>query len=180
MNLKRRLLGLLVDPGREWSLIAAEPADVAGLYRRFIVTVAAIPSAALLLRFTIAGAPVLGARLAAARYVVALATPIAAALIVEKLAPRFKSTGNTGQALKLVAYSSAPVWIAGVFNLIPALVGTATIVGVLYGIYLFALGLTRVLYTPREQVVPFMVVCAIVFVVINILLAVILTSSRTI
>jgi hypothetical protein len=101
-------------------------------------------------------------------------------VIVEKLAPRFKSSGNTGQALKLVAYSSAPVWMAGVFNLIPALVGAATIVGVLYGIYLFALGLPRVLHTPREQLVPFMVVCAIVFVVINILLTVLLTSSRAI
>jgi len=180
MNLKQRLLGLLVDPGREWSLIAAEPTDIARLYRHFIVIVAAIPSAALLLRFTIAAAPVLGVSVAVARYIVALATPIAAAVIVEQLAPRFKSSGNTGQALKLVAYSSAPVWMAGVFNLIPALVGAATIVGVLYGIYLFALGLPRVLHTPREQLVPFMVVCAIVFVVINVLLTVILTSSRAI
>lgn len=180
MNLKKRLLGLLADPGREWSLIAAEPADIARLYQHFIVIVAAIPSAALFLRFTIAGAPVLGVRVAVARYVVALATPIAAAVIVEKLAPKFNSSGSTGQAFKLVAYSSAPFWMSGVFNLIPALVGTATIVGVLYGVYLFALGLPRVLHTPREQLVPFMVVCAIVFVVINVVLTLLLTSSRAI
>jgi hypothetical protein len=180
MDLKKRLTGLLVEPAREWSTIAAEPADVAWLYSRFIFIVAAIPSVALLLRFTIAAAPMLGVSVAVARYIVALATPVAAAVIVEKLAPRFQSRGNTGQALKLVAYSSAPVWLAGVFNLVPVLAGAATIVGVLYGIYLFALGLPRVLHTPREQLVPFMVVCAIVFVVVNVLLTVLLTSSRMI
>jgi hypothetical protein len=47
---------------------------------------------------------------------------------------------------------------------------------VIYGIYLFAIGLTPVLHTPREQVVPFMVVCAIVLLVVNILLSVVLSG----
>jgi hypothetical protein len=67
--------------------------------------------------------------------------------------------------------------MAGIFYLLPALGGTATLVGVLYGIYLFALGLPRVLHTPREQLVPFMLVCAIALLVINLLLAALLTSS---
>jgi hypothetical protein len=177
MDLRKRLTGLLVDPKREWTVIVGEPADVVWLYRHFVAIVAAIPSAALLLRFTIAGSPVLGFSVAVTRYVVALATPKAAAVVVEKLAPRFQSRANTAQALKLVAYSAAPVWMAGIFYLLPALGGTATLVGVLYGIYLFALGLPRVLHTPREQLVPFMLVCAIALLVINLLLAALLTSS---
>jgi hypothetical protein len=176
MNLKRRLTGLLVDPKREWSVIAGEPADVVWLYRNFIGIVAAIPSLALLLRFTIAAAPVLGMSAAVTRYAVALATPVAAAVVIERLAPRFQSRGNTAAALKLVAYSSAPVWVAGVFYLLPMLSGTATVVGILYGIYLFALGLPRILHTPREQLVPFMLVCAILFLVINIVFTALLTS----
>jgi hypothetical protein len=176
MDLRKRLTGLLFDPKREWSLIAGEPADAVWLYRNFILIVAAIPSAALLLRFTIAAAPVLGLGAAATRYIVALAMPVAAAVVIEQLAPRFQSRGNTATALKLVAYSAAPVWVAGVFALLPMLGGTATLVGILYGIYLFALGLPRILHTPREQLVPFMLVCAILLLVINAVFTVLLTS----
>jgi hypothetical protein len=174
MDLRKRLTGLLVDPKREWSTIAAEPADVVWLYRHFILIVAAIAPAALFLRFTIGAAPVLGLNVALARYVVALASPMVAAVVVEKLAPRFGSRASTAQALKLVAYSTAPSWVAGVFYLLPGLGSMATLVAVLFGIYLFAVGVPRLLHTPREQIVPFMVVCGIVLLVINILLSALL------
>jgi hypothetical protein len=179
MNLKSRLTGLLVDPRREWTAIAAEPADVVWTYRHFIAIVAAIPSVALFLRFTIGAAPVLGLSAAVTRYIVALASPMVAALVVEKLAPRFQSKGSTGQALKLVAYSTAPAWVAGVFYLLPGVGATATLAAVLFGIYLFALGLPRLLHTPREQIVPFMLVCGIVLVAINVLLTAVLSRSRS-
>jgi hypothetical protein len=176
VDLKKRLTGLALDPRREWNAIAAEPADVVWLYRHFIVIVAAIPAAALFLRFTIAAAPILGLRAALSRYIVALASPMVAAVVVEKLAPRFKANASTAQALKLVAYSTAPSWAAGVFYLLPGLGSAATLVAILFGIYLFALGLPRLLHTPREQIVPFMVVCGIVLLVINILLSALLRT----
>jgi Yip1 domain len=180
MNLKGRLTGLLVDPKREWTIIAGEPADVVWLYRHFIAIVAAIPSAALFLRFTLAASPILGLGAAVARYMIALATPMVAAVVVEKLAPKFRSSGSTAQALKLVAYSAAPVWVAGVFYLLPGVGPTAALVGLLYGIYLFALGLPRLMHTPREQLVPFMVVCALVLLVVNIVLTLVVSGSRAI
>ena len=174
MDLRKRLTGLVVDPRREWTTIAAEPADIAWLYRHFMLIVAAVAPAALFLRFTIGAAPVLGLRVALARYVVALASPMVAAVVVEKLAPRFKSKASTPQSLKLVAYSTAPSWVAGVFYLLPGVGSAATLVAVLFGLYLFALGLPRLLHTPREQIVPFMLVCGIVLLVINILLSALL------
>ncbi len=178
MNLRKRLTGLFTDPKREWSLIAAEPSDVGRLYREFIVIVAAVPAAALLLRFILAASPVLGLRIAVSMYLIALATPLVAALVIGKLAPRFHSSGTTAETLKLVAYSSAPTWLAGAFYLVPGLRGVATLVAVLYGIYLYALGLPRLLKTPREQMVPFMVVSALLLLVINIVLSALLTGTR--
>jgi hypothetical protein len=58
--------------------------------------------------------------------------------------------------------------------------GTATLVGVLYGVYLFSLGLPRLMHTPREQLVPFLLVCALVFLVLNILLTLVVSGSRAI
>jgi hypothetical protein len=180
MDLRKRLTGLLIDPKREWSIIEGEPADVVWLYRHFIAIVAAIPSLALFLRFTFTAQPFVGLGAASARYIIALATPMAAAVIVENLAPKFRSSGTTAGALKLVAYSATPVWVAGVFYLLPDLSGTATLVGVLYGIYLFALGLPRLMHTPREQLVPFMLVCALVLLVLNTLLTLVVSRARAI
>ncbi len=59
-------------------------------------------------------------------------------------------------------------------------VATAALVGLLYGIYLFALGLPRLMHTPREQLVPFMLVCALVLLVINIVLTLVVSGSRAI
>ena len=178
MNLRRRLAGLFVDPKREWSLIAGEPADVAWLYRHFIVIVAAVPAAALFLRFTLGAAPIAGVRAAASSYLAALLGVLAAAFVIEQLAPRFHSRGPMAQALKLVAYSTAPAWLAGALYLVPGLGGTARIVGGLYGIYLFALGLPRILHTPREHIVPFMVVCALALLAINIVINALFAGSR--
>jgi hypothetical protein len=178
MNLRKRLAGLFVDPKREWSAIAGEPSDVAWLYRHFIVIVAAVPAVALFLRFTLGAAPLSGFRAAASSYLAALLGVLAAAFVIEKLAPRFHSRGSTAQALKLVAYSTAPAWLAGALYLLPGLVGTARIIGGLYGIYLFALGLPRILHTPREQIVPFMVVCALALVAINVVVNALFAGSR--
>ena len=178
MDLRKRLAGLLVDPKREWSLIAGEPADVGWIYRNFILIVAAVPAAALFLRFMLGAAPIAGFRAAASSYVAALAGTLAAAFVIQQLAPRFRSRGSMAQALKLVAYSVTPAWLAGALYLVPGLVGTARIVGGLYGIYLFALGLPRLLSTPREQIVPFMVVCALALLVINIVINALFAGSR--
>ncbi len=102
-------------------------------------------------------------------------------MVVEKLAPRFRSSGSTAQALKLVAYSAAPTWVAGVFYLLPGVgVEQRRWSALLYGIYLFALGLPRLMHTPREQLVPFMVVCASCSSSINIVLTLVVSGSRAI
>ena len=172
-----RLKGLFVDPKREWAVIAGEPADIGRLYREFILIVAAIPSLAILVRMTLGFHPILAIGQAVTSYLLAIAQPIIAAVVVEKLAPKFRSSGSTVQALKIVAYSSAPVWVAGALYLIPGLGTLATLIAVIYAIYLFALGLPAVLHTPREQIVPFMVVCAIVLLVVNILLSLVFSRS---
>jgi hypothetical protein len=177
-RVKQRLLGLLADPKREWSAVAAEPPDIVWVYRHYIAFVAAIPAAALLVGFALAGAPIVGLSVALRTYLVALLSPLMVALVVERLAPRFRSSGSTAQVFKLAAFSFAPAWIAGALYLIPSLGALATVVGILYGVYLYALGLPRLMQTPREQIVPFMVVSALVVLVVTTVLRVLLSSSR--
>ena len=175
-NLQERVKAILTNPKTEWAAIAAEPDDVAAIYRDYIVYLAAIPAVSMFLGLTIIGIPLfgrfgigtaLGAALAA--YASALVAPFIAALVLEKLAPNFRSSGSTAQALKLVAYASTPVWVAGVFYLVLVLAPLA-LFAALYAVYLFYLGVPVLMKTPPDKVVPFMVVAALVIIVLNVVL----------
>ena len=176
MDLQTRVKGILTNPKAEWLVIAAEPDDVAAIYRNYVVFLAAIPAISIFLGLTILGIPLFGRYgistalgSAVAMYISSLVAPFVAAVVLEKLAPRFQSSGSTAQALKLVAYASTPVWVAGVFYLLLMLAPLAMIAA-LYAIYLFYLGVPVLMKTPHDKVVPFMLVAALVIVVLNIVL----------
>jgi len=175
-DLRTRVKGILTNPRAEWLAIAAEPDDVTAIYRNYIVILAAIPAISIFLGLTIFGVPLFGrygisAALGAAvaMYISSLVTPIVAALVLEKLAPRFQSSGSTAQALKLVAYASTPVWVAGVLHVL-LLLAPLAMIATLYSIYLLYMGMPVLMKTPHDRVVPFMVVAALVIIVLNVVL----------
>src|SRR5262245_10504815 len=176
-KLPNRVIGILANPVHEWRAIASEDDGIASVYTGYILWMAAIPAVCLLIGLAMIGTPLsgrLGLRIALSsavyNYVSALVGTMVAAFVVARLAPRFKSTGSVVNALKLVAYSSTPVWVAGVFYLF-VYVAPLAFVAVLYSVYLYYLGLPPMLKTHQENVVPYMVVSAIVLLVINIVLA---------
>jgi hypothetical protein len=175
-TLQTRATNILTNPKSEWPLIGVEPETVQGLYAQYILPLAAIPAIATLVNRAFIGVPLVGRFgivqslvTACVLYALSLASVIAAAVVIEWLAPKFKSSGSTVQALKQVAYASTPVWIAGIFNISIAL-APLTIIAVFYAIYLFYLGLPSVMRTPPDQVVPYMVVSAIAILALNLVL----------
>jgi hypothetical protein len=169
-TLQQRVTGILTSPQTEWPAIAAEPDTVSGLYTRYILLLAAIGPLASFLRYPGLASLVTGI----AQYVMQLAAMIVCAKIIEWLAPKFQSSGDTVQALKLVTYASTPSWVAGVGGLIPWLGVLVALIGGLYAIYLYYLGLPPLLKTPDGQVIPFMVVSAIAIIVVFVVLTTIL------
>lgn len=171
MNLQSRVTNILTKPAAEWAVIASEPADVAGLYRDYIAILAAIPPVCMFIGWALL--PFFGVGLALSgvimSYVRSLVAVFIAAIIIEKLAPRFSSSGNTVQALKLVAYASTPVWIGGVVYLI-AFLAPLMLVAVLYAVYLFYLGVGPVMKTPQDKAVPFTAVSVVAMIVVNLVL----------
>jgi hypothetical protein len=154
MNTQARARAMLVSPKAEWEVIAAEQTDVASIYRNYIVILAAIPAVCSFVGLTIdgfraaGGASLVGAvRVSVAAYVSALVSPFVAAIVIEKLAPKFQSRGG----------------------LVPALL-PLSIVAALYAIYLFYVGLPAIMKTPIEQVVPFMAIAALTTVVVGVVL----------
>jgi uncharacterized membrane protein len=114
------------------------------------------------------GVPVLFALIGAVvQYVLSFVAVYIVALIVNLLAPTFSSQRNFESALKLTVYSYTPVWLAGVFKLIPAL----SFLGILglYGLCLLYLGLSPLTKTPPEKRIGYtitLVICAILVAIV--------------
>jgi hypothetical protein len=179
-QLTTRVTNILKQPAQEWPVIAAEPADVASLMSGYAAPLAAIPAVCQWIGMSLIGMSlpfvgtyrvgiVRGLVSAILSWVFALVGAYIGAIVIEKLAPTFKSSGGTVQALKLVVYASTPVWIAGVLHIIPAL-SPLIIVAAIYAVYLFYLGLPVVMKTPSDQVIPYMIVAALVIIVISVCL----------
>lgn len=185
-NLQTRVMNILKSPTTEWPVIAGESTDVGRLYREYIMILSAIPVVATFIAYSVIGVslpfsgmyrrPMLGGvSLMLVSYVMGLIGVYVCAVIIEWLAPKFKSSGTRLDALKLVAYASTPVWVAGILNILP-LLGLLTLLAALYAVYLFYLGLPVMMKTPADQVVIYMLVAALVIFIVSLVMASISTA----
>ena len=171
MNIVDRIKNILTTPQTEFAAIKAEPADIQQIYRDFLVIVAALPAIGTIISF---GHPLgFGTRfkMAIAGYLIMLVSFYISAQIINYLAPKFSSSKNLGNALKLVGYSSTPYLVAGLLTFIGALGGLLVLAGGIYSIYLFYLGLPIFMETPRDRVVMYMVVAFVVSLLVYVVLS---------
>ena len=169
MNLVERVKAILLNPRAEWPVIERETGEPSYLFANYVAILAAIPAVAMFIGYSFSGFGIGHALiLAIFSYLVSCGAWYVGALIVDGLAPTFGGVKNFQQALKLSAYSSTAVWLAGIFNLIPPLSFLA-ILG-LYSIYLLWLGLPPLMKCPQEKATPYTAaVFAIVFVLLIII-----------
>lgn len=182
-NLVERARSLILQPTATWAVIDGEPATVAGLYKGWVMPLAAIPavcgligglmfSGALGVAGVIAGAVV--------SYLLTLAMVYVLALIIDALAPSFGGQKNPLQAFKVAAYSGTAGWLAGVFQLIPALAWLG-IVG-LYSIYLMYRGLPLLMKVPEDKALGYtaltVLAMIVLFLIIGAVTAPIVLMSR--
>jgi hypothetical protein len=169
MDIVERAKAIILTPGTEWGVIEQEPGDPAYLFSNYVALLAAIPAICGFIGSQILSSGphsvgfVGGIVVAIVRYLLAFVLVYVVALITDALAPTFGGAKSQPNALKLIVYSMTPVWLTGVFLLIPGL-RILSILG-LYGLYLFWLGLPRLMKAPDEKSVPYaaaVIVCAIV------------------
>ena len=182
-----RLRGLVTNPRLEWPRIDATPMTEQAIYTGVVVPLAAIPAIAravgsvvfpphvfgIIIRTSVAGA-VTGAVVG---FLLSVLSVFLTALIVSALAPQFGGVNDRTRATKLIAFTSAPVWAAGILYIIPQLGGLATLVAGLYAIYLLYLGLPVLMKSAPDKTVGFIVVTALVGIVVSL---VVLTIAGTI
>ena len=178
MNAARRAMAILVDPLAEWAAIAREPGDPAYLLSRYVAVLTLIPAA-----FSFIGASWVGVVLPNAGlvrtpivnglfgaifgYVLTCATVLLLGVIINLLAPLFGGRRNFDNAFKLAVFSFTPLWLAGIFLVLPGL--RFLMLTGFYGAYILWLGLPLMTKTPERKSLSFaalVVVCAFVLVYI--------------
>ena len=161
-----RVKAILLTPRTEWEVIASEPGETIALFIRYVAILAVIPAIAGFIGSVVIGGYssfLCGLIGALVNYVLTFVVVLIVAHIVDALAPKFGAQKSFPNALKLTVYSYTPVWLAGIFLLVPGL-SFLTILG-LYGLYLLWLGLPPLMGAPFDKSVPYavaVVVCALV------------------
>ena len=185
-KLIERVKGIVLSPKTEWEKIAAETTDVKSLYIGYAMILAAIPAICGFIGSTVIGVslPIVGTirtGVGAALvqlvlgYVLGLAVIYVVSLIVNALAPTFDGQKDPVQALKLIVYASTPVWLAGVFSLVP-LLGVLGIIAGLYGLYLLYIGLTPLMRNPQEKSIGYTALIIVCYIVLAIIMGVIVAA----
>jgi hypothetical protein len=169
MNAFVRAKAILVDPSAAWRGLEKDTGDPAYLLSRYVAVLALIPALASFVGATLIGvvtpSGVVRADLidglfgAIFSYAASCAIVLLLGLIIDLLAPVFGGRRDFEAAFKLAVYSFTPLWIAGIFLLLPGL--RFLLLTGAYGIYLFWLGAPRLTRVPEQQAVNFTVIVAV-------------------
>ena len=174
MNFIERAKAILLKPDETWPVIDAEPASVASLYKDWIIILAAIPAVCSFVRTSLFGywSIVWGLEHLVTHYLLSLVGVFLLALLVDALATSFGGARNQVAALKLVAYSLTAAWVAGLLLLVPSfLLMLLVILAVIYGVYLFWLGLPVLMKCPKDKATVYTVVVMVVAIVIGVVVS---------
>lgn len=179
-----RARSLLAAPRTQWPLLAGEPATVAGLYRDYIMVLAAIPPVCHFIKISILGYAWhgfrvyrlgVGAGLTAAviEYAMSLLAVYVLAVIIESLAPNFAGQPDRIQALKLAGYSYTASWVAGFAHLLPGLYALIALAGAIYSGYLLYLGIPSTMRVLPERAAGYTAVTILVALLVGWVIALI-------
>jgi hypothetical protein len=172
-SLIARAKNLLLQPVATWTVIDEEPATIEGLYKSWVLPLAAIPAVGRtigLLAF--GGIQIFGVRYhpsvvaiigdAMVSYVLMLAAVYVLALVIDQFALQFGGERSRTQAFKLAAYSGTASWLAGAFMILPAIGGLFALLGGLYSLYLLYLGLPKLMRSDPDKTLNYFALALVV------------------
>lgn len=177
--LKERVKGILVDPKNEWQKISVEQRSNKELLLYFVLPFAAL--AAFISLIAIWLSTYLGFALALQFAVLKLVTPIISvivvAVVINELAETFDSTKNLNNAFKLAAYSYTPYLLVEIIVSISWTLGFLSFLG-LYGVYLLWVGLPRMMETPEDRRLVYIIAALVVVLLLEVVISALFGIDR--
>ncbi|MBV7541329.1 Yip1 family protein [Acidovorax sp. sic0104] len=179
MNLIERAKSILLQPKETWVAIDAESTDVATLFTRYAMILAAIPAVCGFIGMSLIGFGGFGVTIRVpfvsglvnmvVSYVLSLVGIFVLGLIIDALAPTFGGQKNQIQALKVAVYASTAALLGGIFSLLPSL-AMLGLLAALYSIYLLYTGLPVLMKNRPEKSVVYTVVVIVAAIVVGVII----------
>jgi len=178
MNAVLRALAILIDPAAEWTKIEKEPGDPVYLMISYVALLALVPAIVGFIGDCVIGIIVPGAGSVRAPlfdgffgaifgYLESFVLVLFLGLIINLAAPLFGVRKDFASAFKLAVYSYTPVWLAGIFLLLPGL--RFLMLTGFYGVYILIAGLPLLMKSPARKspsfaALIFVFACALTFI----------------
>jgi hypothetical protein len=163
-----RVQGVLFKPEATWDEIKIEQTSVMQIYKEYLIYLAAIPSVAGLLGALFKGTEFFTSLWwAVLFYLFSLGGVWLTVVLIKGIANNFKIANDQLAVQKLVSYAYTAFFVAGIFLLIPPLFWLS--VSGLYGFYLYAIGVPKILDVPQNERVNFTVITIFAFIFVLIL-----------
>src|SRR5437016_1274910 len=155
-----RARSVLFEPRTTFREVESEFTKPGAIWGKYILPLAAIGP--------IAGA--IGRLVFGQRIALTTLTSSVSTQVISLLAPGFGGQKNDVQALKVAAYASTPVWLAGAFSVYARLVLVGVIVSA-YSLFLLYVGLPILMKVPQDRSMGYTAVVIIAAVVIFLLVS---------
>lgn len=172
-----RVRALLTKPNETWGVIADEPATEGGLFRGYVIPLAAIPAVAGTVGLIVFGVGALGFSFRPSPlwavmsgllgFAMSLLMVWLSARVINALAPNFGGTTDPTRAAKVAAYSPTAYWVSGIVTLFPML-GVLALVGAVWSLLLLHKGLGRLMGAPPERAVTYTAAVAVLMIVLGV------------
>ena len=184
MDIINRIKNVLVSPKTEWVAIEAETEPHVKVLTSYVAPLALIPAVAAFIGYGLIGYSVLGVnitsssfglRQAIVLYITLVGGVYLTAFVIDMLAEKFGAVKDLNRAFSLVAYAYTPMFVAGVFYILPALSWIASLAGI-YGLYLLYIGLQPMMKAPNDKQTSYFVVSLIVTILVSFILSAILSA----
>ncbi|MDR0401554.1 MAG: YIP1 family protein [Endomicrobium sp.] len=184
MEIINRIKSILVSPKKEWQTIEAANEPHARVFTTYVVPLALIPAAAAFVGYGLIGYSALGVhvhsvswgiRQAVVQYIAMLGGTYLTAFVINMLSGNFGAKNDFDRAFSLVAYAYTPMFVAGVFYLLPSLSVLASLAG-LYGLNLLYNGMQPMMKAPADKQMSYFVVSLIMTVVVSAVLSFVLAA----
>jgi hypothetical protein len=130
MEIINRIKSILVSPQNEWQTIGVENSPHIKVFTAYVAPLALIPAIAAFVGYGLAGYSVpghhvgnigWGFRQAIVQYAAMLGGTYITAFVINALSDNFRTKKDFDRAFSLVAYACTPMFVAGVFYILPSI-----------------------------------------------------------
>ena len=185
MNLIERAKNILVNPKKEWDVIASQEESHSKVLTSYLIILALIPVLAAFIGWGFIGYKAffvklasveLGIRYAVIQLVTIIAGAYITAVVFNELAPKYGAKKDFNKAFQLAAYCYTAICVGGIFYLLPSLSTLASLAG-LYSLYLLYVGMKPMMQVPDDKATNYFVVSLLCMIAVSVVLSLILTAA---